>query len=72
MKRLIQRFGDPSIVSHAFHDKLIRWLRISDNDNCDLRKYSDFVQQCVGDQTLYPNLSTLDHGTENNMIVHVS
>ena len=69
MKRLMQRFGDPYIVSHAFHERLTNWARISDHDVSGLRKYSDFVQQCLVAQTLYPNLNILDHEKENNHIV---
>ena len=69
MKCLMQRFGDPYIVSHAFHERLTNWARISDHDVSGLRKYSDFVQQCLVAQTLYPNLNILYHEKENNHIV---
>ena len=69
MKRLMQRFGDPYIVSHAFHEELTNCAKISDHDTSGLRKYSDFVQLCLVAQTLYPNLNILDHEKENNHIV---
>ena len=69
MTRLKERFGNPSVITNAYYEKLSSWLRITDNDNNDLRKYSDFLQQCCVAQDLYSSLRILDHDKENFLII---
>ena len=51
MKILDERYGDSFIVAGAFQDKLDNWPRISGRDGEALRRYSDFLRQCV--QVMY-------------------
>ena len=44
---LDERFGDPYDVANAYREQLESWPKIGADDNKGLRKYADFLRQCV-------------------------
>ena len=44
---LDERFGDPYDVADAYREQLESWPKIGADDNKGLRKYADFLRQCV-------------------------
>ena len=44
---LEQRYGDPYIVASAYRKKLETYPKVSPKDGQALRKYSDFLRQCL-------------------------
>ena len=44
---LDERFGDPYDVANAYREQLESWPKIGADDNKGLKKYADFLRQCV-------------------------
>lgn len=62
---LEKRYGDSFVVAGAFRDKLERWPKIPNNDGKSLRKFSDYVNQCVKAMETVPSLNVLNDEREN-------
>ena len=69
MKILDERYGDPFIVAGAFRDKLDNWPRISGRDGEALRRYSDFLRQCVQAMVSTHCLGVLNDERENHKML---
>lgn len=66
---LKKRFGDPFTVSEAFRSKIESWPIIRAKDHEGLRKFSDFLQQCLTAQGSISQLHILNDNRENKKIV---
>lgn len=57
---LDQRFGDPFVIANAFREELELWSRIQERDGPGLRRFSDFLRQCLTVKATNANLRILD------------
>lgn len=64
-KLLKERFGNAFEVSRAFRAKLAKWPKITPKDSTALRKYSDYLTQCLSAMNSVPELRILDDNQEN-------
>lgn len=69
MQVLEKRYGDNLLIGDAFRTKLDMWPKISKSDPLALRKFSDFITQCVLARKTIPGLSILDDATELRRIL---
>ncbi len=60
MSILEERFGNPFLIGWAFRRKLRNWPKIEGRDAKGLRKYGDFLRQCLLAKNEIPNLKILD------------
>ncbi|CAG2238517.1 unnamed protein product [Mytilus edulis] len=60
-KLLDQRYGDPFIVGNAFRDRLEKWPKIASRDSLGLRKFSDYIKQCLSAMKTIKNLNVLNN-----------
>ncbi|XP_064644727.1 uncharacterized protein LOC135498401 [Lineus longissimus] len=69
--RLEKRYGDPFIIANAFRDKLDQWPDVPSRDGKALRKFSDFLRQCLAAMKVGTkgNLNILDDERENQKIL---
>ena len=65
---LKKRYGDPYVIASAFRDKLDSWPKIQVRDGISLRKFSDFLQQCLAAKPTLPSLRFLDDERENRKL----
>ena len=66
---LQKRFGTPFVIAHAFKKKLEGWPKIGPRDFQGLRKFSDFLHQCIAALGSYGGLDVLDSELENAKIL---
>ena len=65
---LQKRYGNPFIIAESFRGKLEKWKGIG-NDPKDLRKFSDFLNQCVVMLDHNKSLSVLNDPHENKKML---
>ena len=56
---LDKRFGDPYVIQSAFRDELEGYPKIPSRDSAALRKYSDFLRQCLAASKVIPCMDSL-------------
>ena len=66
---LQQRYGDSFTLANAYRDKLEAWPKIQGNDPKALRRYSDFLRQCLAAKESISSLSVLDDDRENHKLL---
>ena len=66
---LEKRYGDSFKVAGAFRDKLEAWPRVQSRDGNGLRKYADYLKQCMSAMTTIPSLSVLNDDRENHRML---
>ncbi|XP_063448067.1 uncharacterized protein LOC134727615 [Mytilus trossulus] len=66
---LEKRFGDPFIISNAFRDRLDNWPKVPSRDNIALRKFSDFLKQCLSAMKTMGTLNALNDNRENRKLL---
>ena len=69
LKILEDRFGNTSLVSAAFRNKLDSWPKISERDGKGLQKFSDYLNQICVVKESYKSLKILDDEFENKKIL---
>ncbi len=60
MSILEERFGNPFLIGRAFRRKLRDWPKIEGRDAKGVRRYGDFLRQCLLSKNEIPNLNILD------------
>ena len=68
-KRLKQRYGNPTIISQAFLDKLHNWPSIKPNQAKELQQFSDLLIQIAEIKKNVSALGILDFPQETKMIL---
>jgi hypothetical protein len=68
-EQLDKRYGNPFMISEAFRRKLYQWPEIQANDSRALRKFSDFLQQCMVAKSQVSSLAILDDCYENRRLL---
>ena len=64
-KRILEeRYGNPFVLENAFRAKLENWPKIG-RDGKAMRRFADFLQQCLTAANAIPSLSVLDDVREN-------
>ena len=66
---LDERFGDPFVIASAFRDRLEAWPKIQSKDSSGLRKFSDFLKQCLAAMSDITELSILNDCRENRILL---
>ena len=66
---LEDRFGNSSLVTTAFRDKIEQWPKIGDRDRKSLQRFSDFLRQVQVASLTYDGLRILDDEFENKKLV---
>ena len=61
---LAQRFGNLIHVWNAFRKRLFDLQIINKSDSANLRKFSDYLKQCLTVQSVYPSLNILNDELE--------
>ena len=64
-KILEERFGNPLVVAGGFRDKIRDWPRIDSKDGKGLRRFADYLRQCLEAMSTIPSLSILNDSKEN-------
>ncbi len=65
-KALLQtQYGNPFLVADAFRNKLLSWSNISTRDSLGLRRYADFLHQCLTATPTVESLHVLHDEREN-------
>ena len=68
-KLLQGRYGDKFRLASGFHEQLKSWSRISGTDTVGLRRFVDFLKQCLTAKASFRSLAVLDDESENaNMV----
>ena len=67
-KLLSARYGHSFSIGKAFWDKLNKWPRIHYKDAAGLRKFADFLHQCVAGMEFIPSLRSLENELEHGKI----
>ena len=67
---LEKRYGDPFIIGNAFRERLERWPKIASRDNVGLRKFSDFLRQCLSAMKTMGTLNSLNDDRENRKLLY--
>ena len=62
METLDHTFGNRFTVLEALRRALEHWGKISPSDSEELRRFSDFINQCVSPKETIPELGILDDG----------
>ena len=62
---LEQRYGDHYIVANAYREKLEKYPKIAPKDSQGLRKYSDFLRQCLATMKSIEDLNVLNDPRQN-------
>ena len=70
-RELDERYGDPIDITEAYRDRLEDWPRIGDNDAKSLRKYADFLGQCVLTMSSISDLCKLNDPRDMKRLPHV-
>lgn len=66
---LAERYGNSSVVSTAFINKLHQWPKISPRDAQGLRQFSDFLGKVEAARPTTPSLGVLDYACENILLI---
>ncbi|CAC5383611.1 unnamed protein product [Mytilus coruscus] len=66
---LEKRYGDPFIIRNAFRDRLDNWPKVQSRDNIALRKFSDFLKQCLSAMKTMGTLNALNDDRENRKLL---
>ena len=70
LARLKERFGNPSMLNHAFLDKLGSWPQVKANQLKELQRFSDFFTQiCAVRKAAPDSLKNLDFPSESMKIL---
>jgi len=69
MKKLDQRYGNIFAISEGFRDRIYDWPKISSGDGKGLRRFSDFLDQCLAATTEIPGLAILNDCRENRSML---
>ena len=70
---LEERYCDPFVIGCAFRDRLEKWPKIQEKDSFGLRRFSDFLKQCLTAMSSVKGLSVLNDDRENRkMLMMVS
>lgn len=65
-KQLLEdRYGNDFVVARAFREKLEQWPKINARDSQALRKYGDFLKQCLTAMNSVESLNVLNYEKEN-------
>lgn len=64
-KLLEKRCGDPFVIGNALRDKLEKWPKIQTKHSSDLRRFSDFLKQCLTAISSVKGLSVLNDDRKN-------
>ena len=67
--RLTERYGSSFLVTEAFRSKLESWPKIGSGDGVGLRKFGDFLQQCLIASRSVKSLSILNDCRENRKML---
>ena len=65
---LIERYGDKFELANSYCDRLRSWPRISGTDAAGLRRYVDYLKQCLHSKSTLKGLNILDVESENSAI----
>nr|XP_054775363.1 uncharacterized protein LOC129283739 [Lytechinus pictus] len=68
-QELDKRYGDTFVLSNAFRDKLDAWPKIGARDSDGLRRYGDFLRQCLAASQVVHHLNHLDDERENRKLL---
>ena len=68
-KLLKERYGDPFTLANAYRSKLEDWPKIKGDDHRGLRKFSDFLRQCLAAKKSIGSLAVLDDDRENHKML---
>ena len=68
-KMLAKQFGDPYAVAAAYRERIESWSKISANDGCGLRRFSDFLVQCEKAIEKISSLKVLNDDQENHKLL---
>ena len=69
-KALLQkRYGNEFVVSNAFRDKLEAWPNVTYNDGLALRRFADFLTQCLSAIKTVTGLQILNDERENRKML---
>ncbi len=66
---LAERYGNSSVVSTAFINKLRQWPKISPRDAQGLRQFSDFLGKVKAARPTTLSLGVLDYACENILLI---
>ena len=66
---LDKRYGDPFVISNAFRERLESWPKIASRDCIGLRKFSDFLKQCLSAMNSMKTLNVLNDDRENRKLL---
>ena len=69
MKLLDERFGNSFIIGEAFRDKIDNWPKIHNRDGRGLRKFADFLRQCLSAMNSISSLQHLNDEREQRKIL---
>ncbi|XP_014678718.1 PREDICTED: uncharacterized protein LOC106818533, partial [Priapulus caudatus] len=69
LKMLEERYGNPFLVAEGFRNKIENWPRIQANDSKALRKFTDFLRQCLVAIAHIPSLEILNDCRENRKML---
>ena len=66
---LAKRFGDCFIIGEAFRMKAENWSNIHPRDGVALRRYADFLLQCLAAMETIPSLTVFNDQHENRRLL---
>lgn len=69
IKMLDERYGNPFLVAEGYRDKIENWPRIQANDGKALRRFTDFLKQCLVAISHCPSLEILSDCRENKKML---
>ena len=69
MNLLGQRYESSFLIIETYRDKLDNWLKLQPNDGISLRKYSDFLKQCLIAMDTVKGLGILNDCRENRKML---
>ena len=69
-KALLQRrYGSSFVISEAYREKIANWPKIHTKDGTSLRRFGDFLEQCLIAKSGVKRLQILDDCRENRKIL---
>jgi hypothetical protein len=69
IKMLDERYGNPFLVAEGYRDKIENWPRIPASDGKALRRFADFLKQCLVAIFHCPSLEILSDCRENKKML---
>ncbi|XP_041364376.1 uncharacterized protein LOC121379790 [Gigantopelta aegis] len=66
---LDKRFGNLFIIANAFRDKLESWPKITGRDGVALRRFANFLRQCLTDMKTVSSFNVLNDDYENQKLL---